>query len=187
MSGRAGSTSPPTPEMTQRAVKVSSSPVVRIQLPALLVEAGVDDLGVEAQVGTQLPLLDQAQQVVLDLVGRRELEAPVRLRLEGERVDVGGHVARGAGVGVVAPGAADLPGALEHREGADARLLEADGHADAGEARTDDGNGEVGAARVAPRSLSHSVVETVPVSRICRDRPRPTLRRWWSARAGSVS
>jgi hypothetical protein len=51
---------------------------------------------------------------------------------------VGGHVALAARVGVVPPGAADVVGALEQDEVLDPRLLEADRHAQAGEAGADD-------------------------------------------------
>ena len=49
-----------------------------------------------------------------------------------------GHVAGAARVGVVVPGAADVVAALEHDEVVDALLLEADRHAEAGEAAADD-------------------------------------------------
>ena len=49
-------------------------------------------------------------------------------------------VALAARVVVVAPGAADVVGALEHDEVVDALLLEADRHAQAGEPAADDGH-----------------------------------------------
>src|SRR5205814_9616000 len=64
--------------------------------------------------------------------------APVRVEREGERVQVRGDVALAAGIAVEPPGAADVLPALEDREVVQARLLEADGHAQAGEARADD-------------------------------------------------
>jgi len=60
---------------------------------------------------------------------------------------VRGHVAGRAGVGVVAPGAADLFRALEDREGVDARAQELDRGADPGEAGADDRDRELAVAR----------------------------------------
>jgi len=54
------------------------------------------------------------------------------------------HVAGRARVGVVAPGAADLAGAFEDREGADAPLQQPDRGADAGKARADDRDRKLG-------------------------------------------
>jgi hypothetical protein len=53
------------------------------------------------------------------------------------------HVARAAGVGVLAPGAAELVGLLEDEE-VDAGLLELDRHAEAGESGADDDDLVVG-------------------------------------------
>ena len=63
-----------------------------------------------------------AAQVVPDLGLRREGARPVGVGREGERVEVRGHVAGAAGIGVVAPRAADVVGALEHDEVLDAVL-----------------------------------------------------------------
>jgi hypothetical protein len=112
------------------------------------VETGVDDLGVESQVVAQLPLVGDRSQIGLDLACFGEAAAPGRDLLEGERVGVRGDVAGRARIGVVTPGSADVASPFEDREGIDPRLLELDRGSDAGEARADDRDREIGSVEV---------------------------------------
>ena len=107
----------------------------------------------EAQVGHDPGVLGAAAQVGLDLRLARERAAPGRVGREGERVQVRRDVALAARVMVVAPRAADVVGALEHDEVVDALLLEADRHAEAGEAAADDGHVHVARRGVLPGRL----------------------------------
>lgn len=58
---------------------------------------------------------------------------------------MGRGVAGGAGIGVVAPDAADALGLLEDGEGGEARLAQPDGETDAAESASDDGDGRLSA------------------------------------------
>ena len=116
--------------------------------PVGVVPGGAEHLVREADVGPYAEVGGHPSQVLLDLDLRREGAAPVGIGGEGERVEVGGDVAGRAGIGVVPPGAADLAGPFHNGEfilgdtprppGDEAGLLEADGHAEAGEARPHD-------------------------------------------------
>src|SRR5690606_6595438 len=68
---------------------------------------------------------------------------PVRIGREGVRVQMRGHVAGRAGVGVVAPGAADIVAALEHQIIGAPLLLKRDRQAEAGEPAADDDGPDV--------------------------------------------
>ena len=67
-----------------------------------------------------------------------------------------GDVARAAGIGVEPPGAADVRAPLENDEVVVSLLAQADRHAEAGEARADDGHvdlvGDFGARAAVARS-----------------------------------
>ena len=76
-------------------------------------------------------------QVIPDLSLLRVGARPVGLARERERVQMRRHVTHAAGIRVVAPGAPDVPRALQHDEVVDAGLLQADRHAQAGEAAAD--------------------------------------------------
>ncbi len=77
-------------------------------------------------------------EVLLDLLaGRREV-TPLRVEGEGVAVDVRRHVAGDAGIGVLAPGAADPIGLFEHGHVV-AGLAQLDRGEDARHPRTDDG------------------------------------------------
>ncbi len=65
------------------------------------------DLGAVPDAGAQPVAVGDVLEVGADLGLRGELAAPVRVGREGERVEVRLHVAGAAGVGVVAPGAAE--------------------------------------------------------------------------------
>ena len=82
--------------------------------------------------------LGHVDEVAVDLGPRREHARPVRMRVVGEPVQVRGHVARDARVGVVAPRAADAVAALEQHERLPPVAQQGERHADPGEARTDD-------------------------------------------------
>ena len=76
----------------------------------------------------------------------RKNPRPVGVLLEGKRVDEGADVDRDAGIAVVAPGSADIMGALQQHERVDAVLLQFDGRAHAREAGADDDRFIVGLA-----------------------------------------
>jgi hypothetical protein len=127
--------------------------------PALprAVPARFGDIGPEVGVAPQPEIVSAALQIGLDFGLTRKRPAPPGIRGEGERVEVARHVASAAGIGVVAPSAAHVVAALEQDEVGDARLLEADRHAEAGEPGADDGYPDLarrssgGAARVGSR------------------------------------
>src|SRR5262249_27022412 len=77
-------------------------------------------------------------QIAPDLRLPREAVRPAGLGREGERVEMRLDVAGAAGIGVVAPRAADVAGALEDDEVVDAVALQADGGAQTAEAAADD-------------------------------------------------
>ena len=113
--------------------------------------------------------LGDALEVGLDLGLRGVRRRPVGVAGEGERVELAGDVAARAGVGVVAPGAADVVGLLDDHEVGLAVLGELDRCAEAGEAGPDDQVVDVrGQGRLRPwgdaiRSRSCRVVRDVPV------------------------
>src|SRR5699024_12121021 len=76
--------------------------------------------------------------VGLDLRLAGERPRPLAVGREGERVQLRGHVAGRSGIGVVAPGAADLAAALDDEEVFLAGLVEPDRRTQAGEAGADD-------------------------------------------------
>jgi hypothetical protein len=130
--------------------------VRRRHVPALrpVIPRRAGDLVMEAEVRPHAELGRTALQVIPDLRLAREGVAPVRVQREGERVEMGVDVAGAAGVAVVAPGAADGIGALEHHEIVHALLTQADGEAEAAEPAPDDHDANlrgVGAKHVVPR------------------------------------
>ena len=88
--------------------------------------------------------LGHVADVVTDLRLGREGAGPVRVRGEGERIDVAGHVAGAARVVVVPPGAAWVRGPLEDHEVLAARAAQLRTHRDAGEAGADDRHLDLG-------------------------------------------
>src|SRR5204862_5115381 len=96
------------------------------------------DLDAEAAVLVKPLFAGDTTDVVVDLRLGREGRAPLGVRREAERVEVTRHVARAAGIGVVAPGAGDVVRALEDHEVVVARALQFGGDRKAGEARADD-------------------------------------------------
>ena len=94
-------------------------------------------LGVELDVAAQLVLVGNPVEVVLDLALVREEVCPARVLVKGVRVQVRWNVTSRPGVGVLAPSAANVVGLLQQDE-IDTPLSERDGHADSGEASSDD-------------------------------------------------
>ena len=105
------------------------------------------DARVRPQVGADAEAVGAVLEVAEDLglVGVRL--GPVGLQGEGIGVEVRGHVAGGAGVGVRPPGAADAVGRLEDHEVAPAGLDQLDGQSEAARPRSDDGDLPVRDAR----------------------------------------
>ena len=133
MSGGFGSLNSPAPVNSMSAVRLPGARLDPPQL-SLRVPARVGHLVAVADVLVGAVLAGDPPQVLPDLGLGRERLAPVRVGCERERVQVRRHVARAAGVGVIAPGAPELLGPLEHDEVVDVVLLEADSDAQAGEA-----------------------------------------------------
>ena len=75
-----------------------------------------DDRGREPDEWEQVVLVDDLLHVVEDLGLRRVGAGPVGLDLEGERVQVRLHIARGAGIAIVVPRTADALGLLVQRD-----------------------------------------------------------------------
>ena len=137
----------------QLALRGLDPPQLRVVVPV-----GGDQLAVEADVRHHAVALGAVAQVVEDLGLRRERARPVRVRGERERVEVRGHVAAAAGIGVVAPGAADVRGALEHGEVELALLPQLDCHPEPREAGADDDDPMVGHVNLrSPGSRSSTV------------------------------
>ena len=124
----------------QRAVRGLDAPAALRPLDAGHVAAG-------PQVRPDAVLVGDAPQVVADLGLARVGLAPARVGREGERVEMRGHVAGAARIGVGVPRAAHVGRALEHGEVLDPFLLEADRHPEAREAAADDRDVDVGHAR----------------------------------------
>ena len=122
----------------QRAGEQRAGRGLQAPAPALVVPAGALDLAAEAHVLEQPLVGRDPAQVLADLRLGREGRAPIRVGREGERVDVARDVAATPRVGVLAPGPADLPGALQDDEVGAARPPQAGGHRQAGEAAADD-------------------------------------------------
>ena len=150
-----------------------------------VVPGAAEQLGVEVQLWADAEVVADPLQVGPDLRLPAEGPRPVRVRREGERVEMAGHVAGATGIGVVAPGAADAAGPLEHHDVALARLSEPHGGPDAGEAAADHRHahvaGEVrhgcscllvGAAGYDARGVPHTGVEGWPRRKSSRPRKR---------------
>ena len=102
-----------------------------------LVPARLGQGGAEAQMRREAAPGDDALEVGEDVGLRGEGALPVGFRLRRDGIEVRRDVAGAAGIGVVAPGAADAVGLLQDQE-RDAPPLEAQRHDQAGEAAADD-------------------------------------------------
>ncbi len=115
------------------------APVGGEHMPPVLVVVpiGAVDQGIELDVAAQPVFLGDPFEVVPDLglIGERVL--PIRLGLEGVRVQVRRDVAGATGVAVVSPRAADVVGLLQDDE-VHALPLERDRHTQTGESGPDD-------------------------------------------------
>ncbi len=109
-----------------------------------LVEAGAEHLGAGAHQVEQALRLGGGPEVGQDLRLAGVAPAPVRVGRPRPGVERRRHVARGVGVGVVAPDAADLVGALQDDHVAQAAAQQLAGHAQAAEARPDDDHPRLG-------------------------------------------
>ncbi|CFE39143.1 Uncharacterised protein [Mycobacterium tuberculosis] len=115
------------------------TPVGGEHVPAafVVVPVAAIDERIELDVAAQAVLVGDPFEVAQDFVPVGKQVFPVRLGLEREGVQVRRDVARAAGVGVVAPGAADVVGFLQYDE-VHSLLLQCDGHAQTGESGSDD-------------------------------------------------
>ena len=123
-SGSLGSLSGPWPATSTSAV---SSPweVSSRQWPASSSQSAPRSSCSKRTCGVTPKRSRHVAQVLEDLRLRRERARPVGVGGEGEGVEVRGHVAAAARIGVVAPGAAQLARALEQHEVALAVLEQA--------------------------------------------------------------
>ena len=121
---------------------------------ALGVEAGLGHLGAEPQVGCDAEVARALFEVGEDLPLRCVTARPVVPGRERERVQVRGHVAGGARVGVRAPDPADGVAPLEYGQLLEPGLAQPDRRADAAEAGADDPGGETAPRAVAPAHAS---------------------------------
>ena len=125
--------------------------------PRLRVEARLRDLDPEPQMRAQAELGDAVLEVGEDLGLRRVAARPAVAGRERERVQVRGHVAGRAGVGVGAPDAAHGVAALEDRQLLDSGLLEPDRDPDPAETRPDDADRERARVSIAARHARGSI------------------------------
>jgi hypothetical protein len=109
----------------------------------LVVPAETRHRGAEAQVGFEPLGAHRRLEVGVDLGTARENTRPVRVRQKLVAVEMGWHVARHPGVGVVTPGAAHPLGALEQHKRLLAAAAQGDGRADTREAGADDRHAHV--------------------------------------------
>ena len=137
MSGSRGSESPPAADdqggRGDPAARRSRRPTAGRRRPTRRTRRGG-----EAEAVERAGALGGAPEVGLDLRLRGERHRPVGVGRERVRVELARHVAGGAGVGVVAPGAADVGALLDDQEVGLAVLLQLDRRAEAGEPGPDD-------------------------------------------------
>ena len=103
---------------------------------------GLRDLLVEPDEALDAVGLRHVLEIGLNLGPRREQMAPLRIGLEGVAVEMGGDIAGQAGVGVVAPRAAEAIGLLVDGEVVEARLQQLDRGQDARHPGAYDGEAE---------------------------------------------
>ncbi|MCY1422702.1 hypothetical protein D9M71_383940 [compost metagenome] len=115
-------------------VRAVAQAALHLQLPAAVDEFAADDFLVEADQLVDPILLHRALEILLDFRARWQEAAPVGVGLEGVGVGVRGHVAGQAGVGVLAPGAADARGLLVDGHVTEAGLAQLDAAQNAGHA-----------------------------------------------------
>src|SRR5262249_20873550 len=109
---------------------------------APFVEPCAQHFGVKANVWHQFVLCDAVLLVAVDVPLTRIKTRPVKILLEGERVQWRRDVACRPGVSVVPPGAADLVGLFEHHEVGDPGLPQLNRHPDATKSGPDDYGGQ---------------------------------------------
>ncbi len=119
---------------------------------ARLVPVRTQHLAAEAHMAQQVLLARHVAQVVEDLGLLAVAAGPGVVRLEAEGVQVRGHIAGRAGIGVLAPHPAHVPGLLQDGEGIDAGLLQRVPHAQAAETAADDHH--AGAVQLRPAQAS---------------------------------
>src|ERR1700729_919867 len=146
---------------------------------AIFVPAGLEELLAELELVAQIVIGGDAFDVVVDLLAGRERVPPVRIRGVGEGVQVRRDVARHAGVGVVAPDAADVAGALDDHEVLDAVVLQRNARGDARQPGADDGDPDVACLNV--RGFGHGLSTSVQQMSITW----LTLRGGWARRSAN--
>lgn len=105
-----------------------------------LVPGQFADLGVQQGLFLQAVFFPALLQIGADFRLAGEHPRPLRVRFEGEGIDVGLHVAGAARVVVDSPGAADAGVLFEDQEVVLAFLAETDRHPQPGETGADDGD-----------------------------------------------
>ena len=125
-----------------------------------IVEAGQLDTRLQFDVRPQAVLVDTALRIGLDLVPRRVFARPVGVGFEGKAIEVGHHVAGGAGITVPIPGAADFRGLVKNPEVSDARIQQTFADANPGETGAND-QGVEGVVFVASHAVYNNVNQRV--------------------------
>ncbi len=124
----------------------------RPQLPPSCggIETRRDDLGIEADMPVPAARARDLFHIGENLRARRVFARPIVIRLEEEFVLPRQHIDEETGVGVVAPGAADLAGLFVDGEFNIAAALQHLGHVEAGHAGADNRNAE--------RAIGHRII-----------------------------
>jgi hypothetical protein len=112
--------------------------IAQAYVPLRAVPARLGDLAAEADELQQPVLAADPLEVALDLLAASEAPVPLGIGLEAVGIGRRVHVAGDIGVGVLAPGAAELRGLLVDAEIGIARFLEPDRHQQARHPGADD-------------------------------------------------
>ena len=140
----------------------------RLETPCTAVVDRRDDFIAEAKVRDDAVLDGDLFEIGMDLVTGREHPGEVRVRRERVRIDVRRHVTCDAGIGVLAPSAANAIGLLETDDVGDAGLAQLDHREDPGHAGADHAD--------AQRSPSHALGLRHAVSPRTYAACRPAIR-----------
>lgn len=108
---------------------------LHLEAPAAIFERAANDFLVEANHLVDFVFFCRAFEVVLHFGAGRQHVAPVRIRFERIGIGMRRHVAGEAGIGILAPGAADTRGFFVDGHVAETGAAQLDAAQDAGHAR----------------------------------------------------